>query len=150
MFRSDGSRTDRPPADALGLFGCDRRGVACADPGLPALFVSASVIGFSFMLFQIPTQHVTGSSATCRSRREFRLARAGVRAVGLSRPLVAGFAIDHLGFSWSFALLALIPIVPAVVLAGTTACPPGASARTRSRAARWTCCAIRRCVACSS
>ena len=96
-------------------------------PGLPALFASASVIGFSFMLFQVPVQHATGELGEPGDRAaNFGWLALGYALSGFLGPLVAGFAIDHLGFSWSFVLLALVPIVPAVVLAAGR---PGLPAR---------------------
>lgn len=88
-------------------------------PGLPALFVSASVIGFSFMLFQVPAQQATGELGDASDRAaNFGWLALGYALSGFLGPLVAGFAIDHLGFAWSFAVLALIPLVPAAILAG--------------------------------
>jgi MFS family permease len=102
-----------------GCLGC-AAGVALPAlmPGLPALFASASVIGFSFMLFQIPAQQATGELGGPEDRPvNFSWLALGYALSGFLGPLIAGFAIDHLGFAWSFALLALLPIVPAIVLA---------------------------------
>ena len=87
-------------------------------PGLPALFASASLIGLAFMLFQVPAQQVTGEFGAPADRpANFGWLALGYAASGFLGPLVAGFAIDSFGYKWAFALLALIPIVPAVVLA---------------------------------
>jgi MFS family permease len=87
-------------------------------PGLPALFVSASLIGFSFMLFQVPAQHATGELGEPADRAaNFSWLALGYALSGFFGPLIAGFAIDSLGYRWAFALLAAIALVPAAVLA---------------------------------
>ena len=89
-----------------------------AFPGLPALFASASLIGFSFMLFQVPVQQATGELGAPADRAaNFSWLALGYALSGFFGPLIAGFAIDSLGFRWAFGLLAAIPLIPAAVLA---------------------------------
>jgi MFS family permease len=102
-----------------GSIGCAVGGALPAIfPGLPALFVSASLIGLSFMLFQVPAQQATGElGAPAERAANFSWLALGYALSGFFGPLIAGFAIDSLGYHWAFALLATIPLVPAVVLA---------------------------------
>lgn len=102
-----------------GSIGCAVGGALPAIvPGLPALFVSASLIGLSFMLFQVPAQHATGELGAPADRAaNFSWLALGYALSGFFGPLIAGFAIDSLGYRWAFALLAAIPLVPAAVLA---------------------------------
>lgn len=102
-----------------GSIGCAVGGALPAVvPGLPALFVSASLIGLSFMLFQVPAQHATGELGAPADRAaNFSWLALGYAISGFFGPLIAGFAIDTLGYRWAFALLAAIALVPAVVLA---------------------------------
>ena len=87
-------------------------------PGLPALFVCAALTGASFMLFQIPAQRTTGElGAESERTANFSWLALGYGASGFLGPLVAGFAIDTLGFGWAFVVLALPPLVPAIALA---------------------------------
>ena len=87
-------------------------------PGLPALFVSASLTGFAFMLFQVPLQQATGEVGTPAERTgNFSWLALGFALSGFFGPLIAGFAIDSLGYRWAFALLAMIPLIPAIALA---------------------------------
>ena len=87
-------------------------------PGLAALFVSASLIGLAFMLFQVPVQQATGELGEPAERAaNFSWLALGYAGSGFLGPLIAGFAIDSFGFGWAFALLALIPLIPAGVLA---------------------------------
>jgi len=102
-----------------GSIGCAIGGALPAIlPGLPALFASASLIGLSFMLFQVPAQQATGElGAPAERAANFSWLALGYALSGFFGPLIAGFAIDSLGYRWAFALLAAIPLVPAVVLA---------------------------------
>ncbi len=85
---------------------------------LPGLFVSAAIMGVGFMLFQVPAQNITGELGPPAARaHNFSTLALGYAISGLLGPLVAGFAIDHAGFVATFALFALLPLLPAVVLA---------------------------------
>jgi len=86
-------------------------------PGLPALFVASTLIGFSFTVFQVPLQHVTGEFGEPRKRaKRFGQVALAYAVSGMLGPLVAGFGIDHVGHRLTFAVLALVPVVPLVVL----------------------------------
>lgn len=102
--------------------------------GLPVLFVSAAVMGVGFMLFQVPAQNATGELGppTQRSHNYSTLA-LGYAISGLLGPLVAGFAIDHAGFVATFAIFAVLPLIPALVLSrGWPTLPsPHATAREK-------------------
>lgn len=87
-------------------------------PRFPALFVSAALVGLSFMAFQVATQQATGGLGTASDRpRNFSMLAMGYSISGFIGPLVAGVTIDQWGFRAAFALLAAIPIVPAMILA---------------------------------
>ncbi|MFO1414633.1 MAG: MFS transporter [Burkholderiales bacterium] len=86
-------------------------------PGFPALFASACLMGVSFLFFQVPTQNATGELGSPGQRaHNFSTLALGYSISGFLGPLVAGLAIDHGGFPMTFALLAMLPVVPAVVL----------------------------------
>jgi MFS family permease len=112
------------------LAGCALITVAAAVPwvarGLPALFVSAVLLGVGFMTFQIAIQHATGVLGEPTERaRNFGLLSMGYSVSGFIGPLVAGLAIDHAGFSAAFAVFALLPLVPLCVLGTTRFSLPG-------------------------
>jgi MFS family permease len=87
-------------------------------PGLPALFAATSLIGLSFMLFQVGTQQATGALGAPADRpRNFSLLALGYSVSGFTGPLTVGLLIDHASFSATFACLALLPLAPAAVLA---------------------------------
>ncbi len=85
--------------------------------GLPILFVSACVIGLSFMVGQVSAQNATGELGPPSERAQnFSLLALGYSISGFLGPLVAGFTIDHGGFVTAFALLSALPLIPIVVL----------------------------------
>jgi MFS family permease len=94
-------------------------------PGLPSLFASSLVIGLAFMAFQVGAQNATGALGTPADRvRNFGMLALGYSVSGLLGPLVAGYAIDHLGHRAAFGLLALLPLPGIVALArGAPALP---------------------------
>ena len=86
-------------------------------PGLPALFAATSLLGVSFMLFQVAAQHATGDlGAQAERPRNFSLLALGYSISGFCGPLLAGVLIDHADFGSTFLVLALLPLVPAMVL----------------------------------
>ena len=95
-------------------------------PGLPALFAATSLLGVSFMLFQVAAQHATGNLGRPEERpRNFSVLALGYSISGFCGPLLAGFLIDRADFGATFLVLALLPLVPAAVLArGALALPP--------------------------
>ena len=104
---------------AIGSFGI-ALGAALpwAFPGLPALFISTSLIGVSFMLFQVGAQNATGAIGPPSERaKNFSLLALGYSVSGFAGPLTAGLLIDHTDFLRTFSLLALLPLVPVAVLA---------------------------------
>jgi MFS family permease len=91
--------------------------IATAIAGLPALFVTAVLLGVSFMSFQVATQYAAGEMGPPDARtRNFGLLAVGYSASSIGGPLVTGFMIDHVGFRAAFGLLALLPLVPIAVL----------------------------------
>ena len=98
-------------------------GVACGAalpalwPGLPALYVAATLIGASFMTFQVATQYATGELSGPDARAEgYSLLALGYSLSSFAGPLVTGFVIDHWGFRSAYALLVVFPLVPIVAL----------------------------------
>jgi len=68
-------------------------------PGLPLLYVTALLLGSSFMFFFVAVQGVTGAVGAPEDRaRNYSLLSIGFSMASFLGPLVAGFSIDHLGF----------------------------------------------------
>jgi predicted MFS family arabinose efflux permease len=90
----------------------------CFGSGIAPLFASTSLIGVSFMLFQLAAQNATGAFGPASDRaKNFSLLALGYSISGLCGPLIAGVMIDHASFVATFALLSLLPLVPVAVLA---------------------------------
>jgi MFS family permease len=95
-------------------------------PGFPMLFASAAILGAGFMAFQVAAQNATGALGGPGQRaRNFSMLALGYSVSGFIGPLVAGFTIDHSGFTTAFAMLAIIPFVPLGVLASGRVALPG-------------------------
>ncbi len=86
-------------------------------PTLPALCVSATVLGVGFMSWQVAAQTMTGSLSTSHTRAgNFALLGMGFSTSGLLGPLVAGVSIDLLGYQASYAVLAVLPLVALIAV----------------------------------
>ncbi|MFO1283970.1 MAG: MFS transporter [Burkholderiales bacterium] len=94
-------------------------------PGFVALALTAAATGLAFGVFQIAAQHATAQMGDPVDRvRRYTLLALGYSVSGMAGPLVAGFGIDHAGHRATFALLAVIPLVPlAVLTSGRIALP---------------------------
>ena len=97
-------------------------GVCCALllpwlwPSLITLYFTSSLLGISFMAFQIATQTLTGAIAAPSQRaRNFSLISLGFALANFTGPLLAGIMIDHIGHANTFFALAL-PLLPAIVI----------------------------------
>ncbi len=114
---SDRAGVRRPMLAGSVLLACGAS-VPCAITGMPPLYVAAVACGVAFSMFQIAAQNATGELAGPVHRsRNFGLLALGQSTSMIIGPLVAGLSIDHLGFQWAFGILALVPLVPAAVLA---------------------------------
>jgi predicted MFS family arabinose efflux permease len=90
----------------------------CFGSGIAPLFASTSLLGVSFMLFQLATQNATGGFGPPSERaKNFSLLALGYSISGFCGPLLAGVMIDNASFVATFALLALLPLLPVAVLA---------------------------------
>jgi MFS family permease len=118
---SAGRVTDRLGARQPMLLGTAAIGVGALLPlllpGMAALYASASIVGVGFMAFQVAAQNAAGELGVPAERaRNFSLLAMGFSISGFVGPLAAGVAIDHFGFTATFALLAIVPFIPLVVL----------------------------------
>jgi MFS family permease len=76
-----------------------------------ALLISACSIGIGFMLHQVSTQDVLGHAEPTRRLRNFSWLSLAMAASGFTGPLIAGFAIDHVGSRVAFGILTLAPLL---------------------------------------
>jgi len=95
-------------------------------PGLASLFVAATLMGVSFMAYQVAAQYATGEVGGPQARaRNFGLLALGYSTSSIAGPLIAGLMIDHAGYRATFALLALAPLVPIAILGSDRVQLPG-------------------------
>ena len=113
----DRSRNLRPPM----LIACIVMAIGVILPflweSIAALFIFCIVVGSSFNTFRIASQQMTGRYGQPEDRTGNYNAMAQGFSIGnLVSPLLAGFAIDHIGFSSTFLMLAMLAIPPIVVM----------------------------------
>ncbi len=85
-------------------------------PSIVTLYFAVSLLGLSFMVFQLATQTLAGAIASPSERaRNFSFLSLGLASANFTGPLIAGVLIDHVGHSRTFFALAM-PLVPAIVL----------------------------------
>jgi MFS family permease len=125
-----GRLTDRVGVRKPMLVGSCGIAVAAALPclvsGIAPLFVTTALLGISFMLFQLATQNATGMFGHPSERaKHFAMLALGYSVSGFCGPLVSGLMIDHVSFAGTFALLALLPLIPVAVLSRDVLKLPG-------------------------
>lgn len=88
-------------------------------PSLPGLALASVLVGTSFMLAHVAVNNAIGHLAGAEGRtRAFGLMAVGFSASALVGPLLAGAAIDGIGYRRAFLLLALLPAAAAALLRG--------------------------------
>jgi len=117
-----GRLTDRIGVRNPMLVGSCGVAIAAALPyfvsGLAPLFATTCLLGVSFMLFQLATQNATGLVGHPSERaKHFAMLALGYSVSGFCGPLISGLMIDNASFRGTFALLALLPLIPVAVLA---------------------------------
>ena len=89
-------------------------------PGVPALYVSAALIGVSHMFYNLSAQNLVGSlggpGEHTKNFSNYALAMSIGSSLG---PLAAGFSIDHFGHVTSYLCFAALPLVPVAIMAST-------------------------------
>jgi len=92
-------------------------GLAFVWRDLVALFIVSIVVGTFYNFFFIAQQRLVGEYGRPEDRvANFSRVGLGFSAASFMGPLVTGFAIDAFGHSNTFALLALLPLVPFTVI----------------------------------
>lgn len=88
-----------------------------AFPMLEILYLSTSLLGVSFMYVHIAMNSVFGAHGSPEERAvNFSWLALGFSISNSIGPLVAGYAIDGLGYAKAFAVLAVFPAVALVLL----------------------------------
>ncbi len=85
--------------------------------GIYALFILSIVVGTAYNVYFIGNQLQIGHYGRPEDKvGNFSLAMQGYAMASFIAPLVAGFAIDEIGYRDTFLLLALLPLVPTLVI----------------------------------
>lgn len=96
---------------------------------LTALFVSAALAGGSFSIFNVAAQALVGAMSTPQRRAfNFSTLSMGYSIASLVGPLVVGYAVDHAGPTWAYAILGIIVVAPTLMLLDKRRIPATASA----------------------
>ena len=116
-----GRWSDRVGPRRLMLIGCFGLGAGLLLPyfwpRMGMLYISATAIGALYIFFTIAAQHLIGASGSGQARtKNFGFYSLGVGITSLCAPPLTGFSIDHFGHQATYALLALLPVAPLVVL----------------------------------
>jgi MFS family permease len=86
-------------------------------PQLASLYVSAAIVGMSFVFFHVSVHNLVGSLGDAETRtRNFSTFSLGAALSGFLGPLFAGFSIDHMGHAPTYLYLSLFSILPASFL----------------------------------
>lgn len=87
-------------------------------PTLPALFVSAPLIGIGFVFFNVAAQNLAGTLGTVAERtRNFSTMSLGYSTGHMLGPVIAGLVIDRAGHSAAYIAFALLALLPVITLA---------------------------------
>jgi MFS family permease len=83
---------------------------------LPALFVTALLVGVGFVFFIVSVQNLVGAMPGTRARN-YSILTIGYSVSNLIGPLLAGYVIDYAGHAHAFLMFAIFSLLPICVLA---------------------------------
>ena len=90
-------------------------------PGLPALFISAPLVGAGFVFFNVSVQTLAGTIGSVDDRtRNFSNLALGYSSGHIIGPVLAGLMIDHYGYGSAYATFAILTLLPIVALVSST------------------------------
>ena len=91
-------------------------------PSTASLYVSAALLGASWVFYNVCAQNLIGLLSTPETRAKnfsnFGLVMAGGSFFG---PIIAGFSIDHIGHAQAYLVLAVIPLASVIIIAASKA-----------------------------
>ena len=89
-----------------------------AIPSLPVLYLSALLIGGSHVFYNIAVQNLIGTLSTTQElrTRNFSNFSLVIASGGFVGPLIAGFAIDTVGYAIAYLLIAFGPAATAAIM----------------------------------
>lgn len=113
-------------SDRLGVrwplvLGCVGIGLSLLLPGLMpslyTLYLSAFLIGLSFVFYNVSVQNLVGMLSSTEARtRNFSNLSLMIASGGFVGPLIAGFAIDTFGHAIGYLCIAVLPVISAAII----------------------------------
>ena len=96
-------------------------------PTLPALCLSAAIIGLAYNMFWVCSQQVAGWLSTPQNRTaHYSVMTLGVGTSNLLGPVLSGFSVDHFGHATTMLISACLPIASLLAIAlGVAPMSPG-------------------------
>lgn len=86
-------------------------------PSLHTLYLSAFLIGLSFVFYNVSVQNLIGMLSSPEARtRNFSNLSLMIASGGFIGPLIAGFSIDNFGHAVGYLCISVLPVVSAVIL----------------------------------
>jgi MFS family permease len=87
-------------------------------PQLPTLYASAVLVGIGFVFYNVSNQNLAGGLGGAAERtHNFATVGLGYAAGQLLGPVIAGYAIEYLGYTYGYLIFAALTLVPAALLA---------------------------------
>ena len=114
---SDRYGSRRPMLGGAIAFGCGLI-IPAVSPTLPALFISAPLIGIGFVFFNVAAQNLAGTLGSAEERtRNFSTMSLGYSSGHMIGPVLAGIMIDRYGFGAAYIAFAVLTLAPILALA---------------------------------
>ena len=87
-------------------------------PYLPTLYVSAVLVGIGFVFYNVSNQNLAGGLGGAAERtHNFATVGLGYAAGQLLGPVIAGYAIEYLGYTYGYLIFSALTLAPAALLA---------------------------------
>ncbi len=101
-------------------------------PLLATLYVSATMIGASYIFYTVAVQHLIGTFGSGAERtKNYSTFSLGIALSALFGPTLAGFSIDLAGYELTYLFLSLLPAAPALFVMFFASALPHTAAEDR-------------------
>ena len=102
------------------------------EPGLPAIFIAAAIVGLAFGIYSVSLQNLVGllSSRDARAQNfsNYSLTNSVANFMG---PLIGGLSIEHSGYDYACLYLAVLTLLPIALLVIWSGALPGGVRQVR-------------------
>ncbi len=84
---------------------------------LVILYISQAILGLAFIFLLVNVQNLVGCISTPENRSEnYAKYSLGGSTAGIIGPLTAGFSIDHIGYSTTYLIFAMMAAIPGLLI----------------------------------